>query len=245
MSDQQPPTHAEQGNPEQSPQTMEDIHRRDDELHEEEDLSDDQSSVSTVEDRHDELQKQKAPRQRKRARKEKSVKRTGNEKLDKLEERVHADKYDTEAWALIMTEVQSMPINEARQHYERFLTLYPTSGKYWKAYAEQEMAANNFDLVEKIFSRCLLKVLHVDLWRCYLTYIRTVKDATLNFVEIRQAYEFALDHVGFDINATKIWTDYIDYLRKQKVWHGHSKHTHRSVDNCLFTLDTHAHVVIA
>lgn len=98
MSDHQSPLRSEQqGNPaEMSPPSTDDALLRREDV-EEEDISDDNSSVSTIEDRLDEP---KQKRQRKR-RKEKSAKRTGNEKMDKLEERVQVDKYDTEAWAVI------------------------------------------------------------------------------------------------------------------------------------------------
>ena len=36
--------------------------------------------------------------------------------------------------------------------------------RYWRAYVEAQMNANNDDATKQIFSRCLLNCLHVDLW---------------------------------------------------------------------------------
>jgi hypothetical protein len=47
--------------------------------------------------------------------------------------------------------------------------------RYWKHYVEEEMQANNFDRVEKLFMRCLLKCLDMDLWKTYIRYIKLVK----------------------------------------------------------------------
>lgn len=89
--------------------------------------------------------------------------------------------------------------------------------RYWKQYAEHEMAAHNYDRVEKIFLNCLMLCLNAELWRCYLNYVRTVKDPVQHRKEIEDAYEFALTHVGMDVASTPIWTDYLNFLREQKV----------------------------
>eukprot|EP00761_Pharyngomonas_kirbyi_P004739 gb/GECH01004744.1/.p1 GENE.gb/GECH01004744.1/~~gb/GECH01004744.1/.p1 ORF type:complete len:697 (+),score=189.74 gb/GECH01004744.1/:1-2091(+) len=139
---------------------------------------------------------------------------TLSEKGYKAEKRIDQDKYDTEAWTILMEEVQNMDIENARSYYERFLETFPTAGRYWKFYAEHEAKANNHDKVEEIFRRCLLKCLNVELWKCYLGYIRNTKTDT---DEIQSAYEFTLDHVGMDMTSTSIWREYINFLKEKKV----------------------------
>lgn len=87
-------------------------------------------------------------------------------------------------------------------------------GRYWKQYAEYEMAAGNYANVENIFRRCLLKCPNIELWRCYLSYIRLIKEGKPDEKEsVVRAFEFALEHMGMDINSTSIWRDYIQYVK--------------------------------
>eukprot|EP01133_Synstelium_polycarpum_P004417 gene4417-5174_t len=139
-----------------------------------------------------------------------------NVQIDQLEARITADKYDTEAWTLLLNEVQSQPIAIARDIYERFLTVFPTAGRYWKLYVEQEMASKNYDMVEKIFLRSLRNVRNVELWKTYITYIRQVKGDS-NKEEVVKAFELALEYIGMDISSTPVWLDYLSFLKEEQT----------------------------
>ncbi|KTG37995.1 hypothetical protein cypCar_00012069 [Cyprinus carpio] len=92
-----------------------------------------------------------------------------------------------------------------------------------------QIKAKNYDKVEKLFQRCLMKVLHIDLWKCYLSYVRETKGKLPSYkyvtqlclygfkVVIRekmaQAYDFALDKIGMEIMSYQIWVDYINFLK--------------------------------
>ena len=81
------------------------------------------------------------------------------------------------------------------------------------------MKAKNYENAAKIYSRCLFpswKCPNIELWKSYVTYVRTVKSAN-NREEIIKAYEFALENVGMDINSTHLWSDYVSFLKEQKV----------------------------
>uniref|UniRef100_A0A4W5KEJ2 Cleavage stimulation factor subunit 3 n=1 Tax=Hucho hucho TaxID=62062 RepID=A0A4W5KEJ2_9TELE len=68
--------------------------------------------------------------------------------------------------------------------------------------------------VEKLFQRCLMKVLHIDLWKCYLSYVRETKGKLPSYKEkMAQAYDFALDKIGMEIMSYQIWVDYINFLK--------------------------------
>ncbi|KAF2072691.1 hypothetical protein CYY_005997 [Polysphondylium violaceum] len=136
--------------------------------------------------------------------------------IETLENRINNDMYDTDAWTLLLNEVQSQPINIARNIYERFLNVFPTAGRYWKLYIEQEMAGKNYDMVEKIFLKSLRSVKNVELWKLYITYIKTIKSDN-NREEIIKAFELALENIGMDISSTPIWTEYIAYLKEEKT----------------------------
>ncbi|KAJ7412169.1 Cleavage stimulation factor subunit 3 [Willisornis vidua] len=77
-----------------------------------------------------------------------------------------------------------------------------------------KIKAKNYDKVEKLFQRCLMKVLHIDLWKCYLSYVRETKGKLPSYKEkMAQAYDFALDKIGMEIMSYQIWVDYINFLK--------------------------------
>jgi len=43
------------------------------------------------------------------------------------------------------------------------------------------MKSRNYDKVEKLFQKCLMKVLNIDLWKCYLTYVRETKSGLSSY----------------------------------------------------------------
>uniref|UniRef100_A0A8C4R4R7 Cleavage stimulation factor, 3' pre-RNA, subunit 3 n=1 Tax=Eptatretus burgeri TaxID=7764 RepID=A0A8C4R4R7_EPTBU len=111
--------------------------------------------------------------------------------------------FDIDAWSILIREAQNQPIDRARRTFERLVTQFPNSGRYWKTYIEAEL-----------FQRCLMKVLHIDLWKCYLSYVRDTKGKLSSFKEkMAQAYDFALDKIGMDIMSYPIWVDYINFLK--------------------------------
>uniref|UniRef100_A0A8C5DLU8 Cleavage stimulation factor subunit 3 n=1 Tax=Gouania willdenowi TaxID=441366 RepID=A0A8C5DLU8_GOUWI len=59
-----------------------------------------------------------------------------------------------------------------------------------------------------------MKVLHIDLWKCYLSYVRETKGKLPTYKEkMAQAYDFALDKIGMEIMSYQIWVDYINFLK--------------------------------
>lgn len=81
------------------------------------------------------------------------------------------------------------------------------------------MDAGNTENVKLLFSKCLLTCLDIDLWRTYLRFVNHGKDSSQlpeSLLEMRQAYEFALDRIGQDVRSGAIWQDYINFLASPK-----------------------------
>ncbi|XP_061670217.1 cleavage stimulation factor subunit 3 isoform X2 [Syngnathoides biaculeatus] len=136
------------------------------------------------------------------------------EKVKKAEKKLEENPYDLDAWSILIREAQNQPIDKARKTYERLVTQFPSSGRFWKLFIEAEVKAKNYDKVEKLFQRCLMKVLHIDLWKCYLAYVRETKGKLPSYKEkMAQAYDFALDKIGMEIMSYQIWVDYINFLK--------------------------------
>jgi cleavage stimulation factor subunit 3 len=80
-----------------------------------------------------------------------------------------------ESWGVLIREGQTRHVNEVRSLYESLVNVFPTTARYWKVYIEQEMKARNYERVEKLFQRSLVKILNIDLWKLYLTYVKETK----------------------------------------------------------------------
>ncbi|GJQ14460.1 hypothetical protein GpartN1_g6251.t1 [Galdieria partita] len=126
------------------------------------------------------------------------------------EQKIHEDPWDTDAWVTLFMEAQNQPIEVARSMYKLFLSQFPTAGRYWKLYIEHEWKQGNEEIVEDTFQKALLTCHHIDLWKTYTDYIRTRKSRT----EATEAYEFALKHLGLDIQINNLWSDYIEFLQE-------------------------------
>ncbi|XP_035663153.1 cleavage stimulation factor subunit 3-like [Branchiostoma floridae] len=136
------------------------------------------------------------------------------DRVKKAEKRIEVNAFDVDAWSVLIREAQNQNIDKARNTYERLVGQFQTAGRYWKIYIEAEMKARNYERVEKLFQRCLMKVLNIDLWKCYLNYVRETKGSLPSYREkMAQAYDFALDKMGMDIMSYQIWSDYISFLK--------------------------------
>ena len=82
----------------------------------------------------------------------------------------------------------------------------------------------------QLFQRCLNKVLNIDLWKCYLNYVRDTKGKLPSFRSVSpllsrstdvlcfrekmaQAYDCALEKVGMDVYSYSVWNDYVTFLK--------------------------------
>ncbi|XP_076256527.1 cleavage stimulation factor subunit su(f) isoform X2 [Rhynchophorus ferrugineus] len=138
----------------------------------------------------------------------------GNDKLYRTQKQVEKTPYDLEAWSILLREAQTKHISEVRALYEHLITIFPSASRYWKIYIEHEIKARNFERVEKLFQRCLMKILNIELWKLYLTYVKETKASLPTYKEkMAQAYDFALDKIGMDIHSYSIWNDYVNLLK--------------------------------
>ncbi|EDW00078.1 GH12049 [Drosophila grimshawi] len=138
----------------------------------------------------------------------------GMERLVRAQQVVELRPYDIESWSVMLREAQTRPIHEVRSLYESLVNVFPTTARYWKLYIEMEMRSRYYERVEKLFQRCLVKILNIDLWKLYLTYVKETKAGLSTHKEkMAQAYDFALEKIGMDLHSFSIWQDYIYFLR--------------------------------
>ncbi len=67
----------------------------------------------------------------------------------------------------------------------------------------------------QLFQRCLIKVLNIDLWKCYLNYVRDTKGKSSSF-----RFEFILifSRINFDISSEKKWLKHMILHQKKSAW---------------------------
>jgi hypothetical protein len=61
-------------------------------------------------------------------------------------------------------------------------------------------------------------VLSIELWKTYLLYVKETKSSLSTYKEkMAQAYDFALDKMGLDIQSNALWNDYINFLKESPL----------------------------
>ncbi|XP_019857540.1 PREDICTED: cleavage stimulation factor subunit 3 [Amphimedon queenslandica] len=134
----------------------------------------------------------------------------------RAEAKISVHPFDLDSWEVLLREAQTATIVRSRAFYEHLVTQFPTSARYWRMYIEQEMRHRCYEEVEKLFQRCLMDILHIDLWKLYITYIRETKSGLPNYREkLKNAYDFTLEHMGIDFYSTPIWMEYLDFLNSE------------------------------
>lgn len=87
------------------------------------------------------------------------VQEFGTEKLRRAWATTEANQHDMEAWSLIIRDAQNRSIDSARCIFERLVTTFPTTGKFWKMYIEQEVCVSHLFLAF-IFVETLIKAIY-------------------------------------------------------------------------------------
>ena len=129
----------------------------------------------------------------------------------RMETRIQANPFDSEAWAILLGEVQQQTPAEYRPLFERCVSCFPSAAVCWYQYIETEMRARDTEQVEALFERCLLQNPHVELWSLYVRYLRHEKQLATK--ELIPAYELLLGSVGADVSAGPLWMEYVKMLR--------------------------------
>ncbi|KAI9680848.1 MAG: Cleavage stimulation factor subunit 3 [Caeruleum heppii] len=146
--------------------------------------------------------------------------RLPHDRVGILEDKIKEDpRGDIEAWLSLISEHRKRnKLEDARSVYERFFKTFPSAAEQWVAYANMELAENDFYRLEQIFSRTLLTIPSVQLWSLYLDYVRRRNNLTTDAqgtarTIVSQAYDFVLQNIGIDKDSGRIWQDYVLFIR--------------------------------
>ncbi|KAF2121981.1 hypothetical protein BDV96DRAFT_593923 [Lophiotrema nucula] len=137
-----------------------------------------------------------------------------------FEDRIAEDpRGDIEAWlSLIEEHRRRNKFDDARAVFDRFFKVFPSAAEEWVAYANMESELGELKRTEAILGRSILQAPHIELWMTYVSHIRRINNlvtdqsGTARQVT-QQVYDFVLDHAGIDVNAGKLWIDYIEFVK--------------------------------
>lgn len=140
------------------------------------------------------------------------------EDMVKAREHVMKDCWNTAAWLELLQFAQNAPLRQSRIILDAFLFHFPTSGRYYRFYIEQELDQKNYDRVEELIQKALEPCMDVELWNLYLRYVRIANHGQEDgSQELRKAFDIALDKIGLDPNSDIIWMGYIQFLKTQRT----------------------------
>ncbi|KAG9027591.1 mRNA 3'-end-processing protein rna14 [Tulasnella sp. JGI-2019a] len=146
-----------------------------------------------------------------------AVDTTPKSPFEAAQARARESKQDHGAWLDYLTLAENTADLEIiKDVYEETLVAFPNTASIQIAYLNHFLAPALFQRAEALFARFLKPSPSVELWKFYLTYVRRINpNVTEQKVRdtVRQAYEFALSHVGHDTDSGQIWKDYLDFLK--------------------------------
>lgn len=143
----------------------------------------------------------------------------GDDVLEK--EDIVDERYDVELQESLLEEGVKTAGKE-RQAFERFLSIFPTAGAVWNRWVVYELSNKQYEAADAIFKRSLEASMSIELWMTYIKYVRESINASKKGPlerrnEIKTCFEYALGHIGMDMNATQLWEEYITWLKEAGV----------------------------
>lgn len=147
-------------------------------------------------------------------------KRLNLDVIGQLEDELDANPLDYFKWGQIIQQVLTKDKEEqVRQVFTKYLSIFKNDGKQWYAYIKFELDRGEFKKVESLFAQCFPIIDNVEICRLYVAYVRRVNDVITGGEQARgiviQAFEFAVNKVGIDLESGDLWNDYLDFL---KIW---------------------------
>ncbi|ODQ61497.1 hypothetical protein WICANDRAFT_52687 [Wickerhamomyces anomalus NRRL Y-366-8] len=157
--------------------------------------------------------------------------RLASDVIGQLEDKLKENDRDISVWLELISKIELKDkTQQVRETYDKFFKKFPFFAKQWINYINYELNRGEFDKVENIFKRCLYNTSSVLLWKTYVNYIRRKNNLITGGEEARrvifQAYEVAINKVGFDPESGSLWDDYFSFIEDWKpvsTWDGQQK----------------------
>ncbi|KAJ7717418.1 hypothetical protein DFH07DRAFT_762011 [Mycena maculata] len=139
---------------------------------------------------------------------------------DAVTVRLQKSPHDPESWKSLvdLAETSKEPLR-IRHTYDALLKQYPNTAAAQLAYVDHLLQKNDYSDAEELLNKYLRTSTSVELWIYYLRYVRQANTGTgpESHETIRNAFNFALDHIGQDRDSGSIWAEYISFLNSTKA----------------------------
>lgn len=141
------------------------------------------------------------------------------------------DPWDVSSWIVYLEEVllsRSGGLVSIADAYKKILSQFPLSAMFWRKLAEHHIKNKEYSLAHAAFASSLDSCRNVDLWRSYLSLVTlTTADPILEISSTTQKlvqhkkleaeYERAILSIGYCVDSSSIWWDYVQLLRAMPV----------------------------
>ncbi|KAL0223168.1 hypothetical protein P9112_002558 [Eukaryota sp. TZLM1-RC] len=153
--------------------------------------------------------------------------------LDSFTE-IQEDPFSLFTWKHLLLSLHTFPQELAIDILERFLSVFPTTPRYWLKLISIDLISQHFDSADTRFNEALALCKDVDLYRLYVRYVSrdqsrafspddanidTFPDLTFlseeQFKEASLAFEYSLNEVGEDPSSLVLYKEYISLLNSR------------------------------
>lgn len=140
------------------------------------------------------------------------------DKIGQLEDDLETNPLDYNKWMKYLDYVVAKDNQEqVRKAFERYLDIFKFDGVQWNKYIKYELSRGEKEKAEALFQKCFAITENVDLCRLYVDYVRSVTDMITGGDKARgtiiQAFEFAIEKTGIDVQSDGLWQDYINFIK--------------------------------
>lgn len=155
------------------------------------------------------------------------------QKILSLEHQVRDSPYTADLWLTLITEAAKHDIEYTRDAIKKAFVYFPNAIRLWilsidlecrlagihlseKSAQKANIDVSAIPIIEKLFGTCLKTVVHPELWKIYILYLKK-KGSHIDKTILQKAYEYALNHIGYDPDSGPLWTDYIEFLKSSST----------------------------
>jgi len=125
---------------------------------------------------------------------------------------------------------------QQREALEDFLKDFPLCYGYWKKLADADTKVGGYELGRVVLERGVAAIPNsIELWSYFCTFV-AFHDEDLDIITAQ--FERAVDMVGSDYHAEKLWDKYIEYESAQEEWANVTKLYHRILALPIKALET-------
>jgi len=139
--------------------------------------------------------------------------------FEELSALVERDGWNFAVWTKLLSVAEAEASERAVATFEAFLVRFPLCFGYWCKYADLVFQAQGAAAAAEVYERAVDAVpLSVELWKSYCAFLEKTEEgqedsssSSSPSSRLREAYERAVDAVGFDRMGGALWDAYLDF----------------------------------